>query len=77
MLSINNSGSQLSASRSHKEKDLAYLASKTQHKLDLMMKAMNKRQINYFSTQQNKFMKTTNSEGGMRESVQAQSILQE
>ncbi len=43
-----------------------------------MIKAMNKRQINYFSIQQNKFMKTTNSEGGMRESFKGQkTILQE
>ena len=40
-----------------------------------MLQQMQKRQQNYFSQQQNKFMKTTKSEGGMREPKAAQSIL--
>lgn len=40
-----------------------------------MLKAMQWRQINYFSAQQNKFMKTTNKEGGMRDPTLSQSFL--
>jgi len=55
--------------------DFDTLAKKAMQKQTRMLQQMQKRQQNYFSQQQNKFMKTTNSEGGMREPRANQSIL--
>jgi hypothetical protein len=41
-----------------------------------MLKEMQKRQQTYFSTQQNKFMRTTNIEGGMKDADTGVSIRQ-
>ena len=50
---------------------LAQLALKKQ---ELMLKQMQKRQQTYFTYQQNKFMRTTNIEGGMKDAGSGESI---
>ena len=48
-------------------KNLVHFAKKAYSKQKLLIHEYLKRQISYFTVQQNKFMKATNKEGGMRE----------
>ena len=49
------------------QKEISFYAKKAREKQELMLKEMQERQMVYFTIQQNKFMKTTNQEGGILE----------
>lgn len=58
-------------------KDIDDLAGRCRSKQDRMLKDVHQRLITYFQIQQNKFMKTTNTEGDMRDHADSASIFQQ